>query len=1017
MEIPGAADDIEYSEFDTGGGMPVEAPAPESGAVEWTPTVRPPASLENVQVPAKGAEASMEVGTVIKANPTTEIAVRPDLMQFKRIDEGESGVNAEDKLDAREWDPLKGGNLLVWEPMDPAAYGLANGERYIVANGHHRMEFAKRKGVDSVNIQVIREADGVSAEEARALAAEINIADGKGNIYDQAKFFREQAAAHGADEALERGREIGARGRKAAAIGIEAEDNLFEAFINEVVTPEEAAAIAGAAPRDAGLQALGISLAKKGRAPAQLGYDLQLAARERGAAGASDQGDLFGMDDSAIQAMAETSNRVIALEKAARERIGAVRGALKKPELARKMGVDPGDTDALQARVDALQDLVDRVKSFSTDEEILSLVGRKDFDPVEAVEQFEVRPESDEPNQGGLGLNEEAGKYGLDVMQADRLKDAKAVWEAQEAAGKRAAAKEYAAKWLRGRVVSNQYFGEIQIRQRGVKKILSNSARLSKLDVLPFLPDLLRNAEPTERSLPNSSKKAKHPAVKAYYYALSEVQLPNGEILRSSVTLEEWPDGKIVYNYEDEEGLAIKSGIQSVDLPNSPGRQALEEDSRALYGRSQGLSPEEAKRLNRLQKRVLKGGELSQAQRREMEELQRKLGQQDFDFYQPAGEDAAAQELERMRRDMRARAEKRLQGEELVTQGNLFGGDPGQMSLFEAAHRYAAVESLARGVGDPIRQKEIFDNIYEQLHEIESLRQTGRSYQTELGLGDEAHGELFARGSDPTGGAGPAAGRPPETGNLHLHRERALRGDEKALVKVLDAEGSVTNWVSKAIRGDIPAWSPAGKTVNGPADFAALRLELSNPYREIYSAAVVDVRTGKIVEAEVLNVGALDVSLVDSSALMRLVRSAARKTPLKYLKVYDAHNHPGGDVLPSSADMRIYRNRMEQVQELGLAGAEHVVTNGKTFYSLEQMRELPLAEPARFAWEVVPRHELKVISGPDGLAPIAAALRQGNRDRLFVVGLSNRMRIVAALKMPTGNILAPEFVTEVAIGR
>jgi len=277
-EIGGrAVDDIEYSEMDTGGGSPVEAPAPETGAVQWQPPIPPPEALRNVMVPAAGAKATLAEGQVIEANPLQEIAVRPDLMQFKRIEEAETGVNAEDRLaDTADWDPYKGGNLLVWEPVDPKAYELGPGERFIVANGHHRMEFAKRKGVDTVNVQVLREADGVSAGDARAYAAEINIADGKGNIYDQAKFIRNEAAAYGADAAMERARQIGARGRKAATIGIEAEDNLFDAFTNEQISPEAAAAIATTAQAMPGSKHWGSSSPPRA-SPAQIRADLQLA--------------------------------------------------------------------------------------------------------------------------------------------------------------------------------------------------------------------------------------------------------------------------------------------------------------------------------------------------------------------------------------------------------------------------------------------------------------------------------------------------------------------------------------------------------------------------------------------------------------------------------------------------------------------------------------------------------------------------------------------------------------------
>src|SRR5690606_17982633 len=102
--------------------------------------------------------------------------------------------------------------LLLWEPENPAEHGLEGDQKYIVANGHHRYAFGERQGVPAYNVQIIREADGVSADEAMILAAEVNIADGKGSIHDQVKFIRNTERARGEDQALAQARRIGARG-------------------------------------------------------------------------------------------------------------------------------------------------------------------------------------------------------------------------------------------------------------------------------------------------------------------------------------------------------------------------------------------------------------------------------------------------------------------------------------------------------------------------------------------------------------------------------------------------------------------------------------------------------------------------------------------------------------------------------------------------------------------------------------------------------------------------------------
>ncbi|MEX2578257.1 MAG: hypothetical protein WD342_04300 [Verrucomicrobiales bacterium] len=173
-----------------------------------------------------------------------------------------------DSLDSlSESDALKAGVLLLWEPSNPAEHGLGPGQKYIVANGHHRYAFGNRQGVAGFNSQIVREEDGVTAGDAMILAAEVNIADGKGTIYDQARSIRNTAAERGKDQALAQAARVGARGRKAARIALNASDPLYEAFVNERVEADSAAAIAEAAPGNEGAQRVGIRAATEGQSP------------------------------------------------------------------------------------------------------------------------------------------------------------------------------------------------------------------------------------------------------------------------------------------------------------------------------------------------------------------------------------------------------------------------------------------------------------------------------------------------------------------------------------------------------------------------------------------------------------------------------------------------------------------------------------------------------------------------------------------------------------------------------
>lgn len=103
--------------------------------------------------------------------------------QFKAAD----GDGLNDALkDVTEWQPERAGALLVWEAND--------GTRF-VANGHQRHGLASRLmegGADPISgpAFVLREADGVTAEDAMVRGALVNIGEGSGTSLDAARILR-----------------------------------------------------------------------------------------------------------------------------------------------------------------------------------------------------------------------------------------------------------------------------------------------------------------------------------------------------------------------------------------------------------------------------------------------------------------------------------------------------------------------------------------------------------------------------------------------------------------------------------------------------------------------------------------------------------------------------------------------------------------------------------------------------------------------------------------------------------
>ncbi|MCZ4284533.1 hypothetical protein O4H29_06760 [Marinobacter salarius] len=121
-----------------------------------------------------------ESGTGVFRVPVDQIKVDPEQYQFRsRVNE--QGVDKRLE-DVKRWDDKRAGSVLLHRREDGSMF---------VADGHHRVDLARRLNQGEINATVIDEADGVSVEQARVEAAMNNIADGKAEPLDVAKVFRD----------------------------------------------------------------------------------------------------------------------------------------------------------------------------------------------------------------------------------------------------------------------------------------------------------------------------------------------------------------------------------------------------------------------------------------------------------------------------------------------------------------------------------------------------------------------------------------------------------------------------------------------------------------------------------------------------------------------------------------------------------------------------------------------------------------------------------------------------------
>lgn len=181
-----------------------------------------------------GAEYVLPSG--IAEVDVAKIGVDPKRFQYKLIGQHNASGSVGSLSGVRKWDADLAGIIQVWH--DPA-----DGKTYVI-NGHNRTERARALGVEKITAKFIK---ANTAEEARAIGALTNIAEGRGNALDSAKFFRDSGISR---------QDLEAKGipmrEKIATDGL-AMANLSEPLFDRVVQgsiPEQRAIVIGQSLKD-----------------------------------------------------------------------------------------------------------------------------------------------------------------------------------------------------------------------------------------------------------------------------------------------------------------------------------------------------------------------------------------------------------------------------------------------------------------------------------------------------------------------------------------------------------------------------------------------------------------------------------------------------------------------------------------------------------------------------------------------------------------------------------------------
>lgn len=344
------------------------------------------------------------VGKEVVEAPIEEITLSEDVPQFK------SGADSKGVVE-----PL--GGTFERTGVAPIQIWVREDGKKEVISGRHRLDLAKRSGEKTIPAQYHYESEGFGLDQAAVLDATLNIREGQGKVKDYVDFIK--ATKPREAEAKSQGLLARQTGKRAFTIATKGSDELIASHRNDQVTDEAAERIANAAPRSRKLQAVGIKAIQEGKTIANAENLIKAVSSMSG--GNKGSADLFGFDDSAMIEAEALAKKATAKQAEIQKTLSAIQGAAKRPELAKKEGIDIKDAEAVNKRIQALKEDKAAWQSWHTNPQLVSELKGDGFSLAQETEIQRQERESQERQT--QKQQEEQAKAEQAKLEADKGAD------------------------------------------------------------------------------------------------------------------------------------------------------------------------------------------------------------------------------------------------------------------------------------------------------------------------------------------------------------------------------------------------------------------------------------------------------------------------------------------------------------------------------------------------------------------------------------------------------------------
>lgn len=128
----------------------------------------------------------------------------------------------------------------------------------------------------------------------------------------------------------------------------------------------------------------------------------------------------------------------------------------------------------------------------------------------------------------------------------------------------------------------------------------------------------------------------------------------------------------------------------------------------------------------------------------------------------------------------------------------------------------------------------------------------------------------------------------------------------------------------------IPAVKETGVKISSSVNVVESLVEdFRSEKRELFGVLYLDA-ANQVVDSEIVSIGSLNANIVHPREVFKraILESAA--------SVILAHNHPSGNIMPSSDDIELTKRLLQAGEIIGIKVLDHIIVSDKNFVSMKE---------------------------------------------------------------------------------